>query len=193
VEDWSQYAWLDEDESEVVMAACLGVAVGATSEMVLRAFAADDELGEMTLADAWSASESGFGNDVVQVAALDSAVVTIEPNGWRGVDGGIAADLSHDGSYAAFFWNVNAHMRFVYARNGVLVREFDPLLYDEGERAAEALPQERDLPFPRDDSDVLTPSRAALALLDVLTGVRFTRPWLLEVPRPTYRVRRARG
>jgi hypothetical protein len=193
MKDWSQYAWLDEDESDVVMAACLGVAVGATRETVLRSFDAEDDLGVMTLADAWSRSESGFGSDVVQVAEVDSGIVTIEPNGWHGVDGRVATDLSRDGSYAAFFWNVNAQMRFVYARNGVVVREFDPLLYDEGEQAAPALAEERDLPFPRDDSLALTPRRAALALLDLLTGVQVTRPWLLEVPRPTFRAHHSVG
>jgi hypothetical protein len=184
VEDWSQYAWLDEDDSDVVMAACLGVAVAATHETVLRSFTAEDDLGVMTLAEAWRRSESGFGNDVVQVAAFDAGVVTIEPNGWHGIDGRVAEDLSRDGSYAAFFWNVNAQMTFVYAQNGVVVRELDPLLYDGG---SEALPEEKDLPFPRGDAKASTPRRAALALLDLLTGVRVTRPWLLDVPRPTYR------
>ncbi len=184
MEDWSQYAWLDEDDSDVVMAACLGVAVGATYETVIRTFAADDDLGEMTLADAWSQSSSGFGNDVVQVAIVESGVVTIEPNGWHGVDGRVAADLSRNGAYAAFFWNVNADMTFLYARDGVVVRIFDPLLYD---RSEEALPQERGLPFPRADAAASTPHRASLALLDLLTGVRATRPWLLDVRRRTYR------
>ncbi len=185
MEDWSRYSWLDEDDSDVVMAACLGVAVGGSREAVLRAFAAEDALGVMTLADAWTTSESDSGNDVVQVAAVDRGVATIEPNGWHGVDSRVAADLSQYGSYAGFSWNVNADMTFVYAQEGVVVREFDPLLYGDGQDG-QALPEERDLPLPRGE-DALTPRRAALALLELLTGVQVTRQWLLEEPRPTYR------
>ena len=185
--DWSRYAWLDEDDSDVVMAACLGVAIGATRDVVLRAFAVEHELGVMSLAHAWAKSESDFGCDVVQVARVDSAIVTVEPNGWHGVDGRVAMEISQLGSYAAFFWNVNAQMTFLYARDGSVVRQFDPLLYDEGNDVSPALPEERDLPFPRDEAASLTPRRAALALLERLTGVRVTRSWLLDEPRPTFR------
>jgi hypothetical protein len=130
-------------------------------------------------------SQSDFGNDIVQVATVESSIVSVEPNGWHGVDERVAVALSRSGSYVGFSWNVNALMTFVYAHGGVLKRQFDPLLYD-GERAEHTLPQERDLPFPR-DSGALTPRRAALALIERLTGVQITRRWLVEEPRPTFR------
>jgi hypothetical protein len=74
MEGWQRYAWLDEDDSDVVMAACLGVALGAPLETVLRAFALEKDQGTMTLADAWMQSESDFGNGVVRVEVGDSWV-----------------------------------------------------------------------------------------------------------------------
>ena len=85
------------------------------------------------------------------------------------LDEGVAVELSRGASDVAFSWNVNALMTFVYARDGVLTRQFEPLLYDGGSDAEQTLPEERDLPFPRDDSSAPTPRRAALA------------------PRPTFR------
>jgi hypothetical protein len=60
----------------------------------------------------------------------------------------LAVDLSRHGRYAAYFWNVNAVMRSVFAEAGVVRRDFDPLLYDSDGEPERALPEERGLPFP---------------------------------------------
>jgi hypothetical protein len=72
-------------------------------------------------------------------------------------------------------------MSAAFARDGVLIRTFDPLLYD-GDAAA--LPEERGLPF-----GVAHARAAALAFLARITGVVIERDWLLTPRRPTYRVR----
>jgi hypothetical protein len=77
------------------------------------------------------------------------------------------------------FWNVNANMQFAFARQGSLVRLFDPLLYDP----AEALPQEGEFEW-----GTHQPRASALALMERLSGVRFDRDWLLTAVRPTYAV-----
>jgi hypothetical protein len=75
--------------------------------------------------------------------------------------------------------SVNADARFVHARGGIVIRVFDPLLYEpEG-----ALAEEAGLPFGE-------PGRsraAALALVERLTGVQLRRDWLLDIHHPTYR------
>jgi uncharacterized protein DUF6461 len=187
-EQWIKYAWLDEDDaSGDLMAGCLGVAIGPNEVMVRQLFAVDEgSRRDATVHEAWQMSESVSGNDVVQVAAIGKAVVTFEPNGWHGVEPERAVALSRSGRYVAYFWNVNAVTRLVFALAGVIQRDFDPLLYDsDGERA---LPEEVDLPFPAGDDGPLTPGQAALALIERLTGVEITRAWLLDEPHPTYRV-----
>jgi hypothetical protein len=185
VKSWQRYAWLDEASEDILMAGCLAVATATTEAAVRRRFAVDESSRRVaSFEDAWGMSESGFGNDVVQVGVVGVAVVAVEPNGWHGVDEGVAAELSRAGRYAALFWNVNSVMRFVYAEDGVVRRSFDPLLYDGGN----ALEEERDLPFPSDSQkEGFTPHRASLALLERLTGVAITRSWLLDELRPTFR------
>jgi hypothetical protein len=115
-------------------------------------------------------------------------VVTFEPHGWHGVEAELALPLYEQGRYVAYFWNVNAVMQFVFAQGGSLMRDFDPLLYDNDGEGGRALPEERDLPFPAGDTRSVTPGRASLALTERLTGIEITRSWLLDKPHPTYRV-----
>lgn len=142
---------------------------------------------DATLREAWAISDSDFGNDVVQVTTIDDAVVTIEPNGWHGTEPEIAAALSQGGRYAAYFWNVNSVMTFVFCERGLVVRSFDPLLYESGSTGP-ALPEEAGLPFPSGDDAPLTPGQASLTLIERLTGIEIGRDWLLQTRRPTYRV-----
>ena len=124
--------------------------------------------------------------DLVQISSIGDAVVTYEPNGGTEFDEDLAVALSRRGRYAAYFWNVNAVMRFVFAVAGLIQRDFDPLLYD-GDRER-ALPEELDLPFPSGDTESLTPGQASLALIERLTGVEITMEWLLDTPHPTYHI-----
>ncbi len=185
---WSKYAWLDEPSlNDDLMAGCLGVIVGLDEGSVARCLAVDEgSCLQAVVHEAWELSESDFGNDLVQISSIGNAVVTYEPNGWHGVQEDVAIALSQPGRYAAYFWNVNAVMRFIFADGGSIRRDFDPLLYD-GDRER-ALPEELDLPFPTGDAVSLMPGRASLALIERLTDVEVTREWLLETPHPTYRI-----
>ena len=97
-----------------------------------------------------------------------------EHNGWRAEE--TIESLSRGGRAACFFRNVQAVMRFIYAVDGRVVAEFDPLL-DSGPRSG-ADPRSigaalRDLPF-----GLFAAESCALVLLERLTGVRVTRSWL---------------
>ena len=173
----SDYAWSDRD----LDAYCLTIVVGTDEALVLDAFAVDaGSRRTATFVEQWDMSApGGFGNDTVQIAPLGDAIVCIEANGWAGVDEARAGRLSAGGSYAASYRSVNADMLVVVARDGVVTRTFDPLLYD----AAGAIPEEAGLPFGE-------PGRCAsavFALLERLTGVSITRAWLLETPHPCFR------
>ncbi len=183
---WSKYAWLDEPSlNNDLMAGCVGVVPGGDPASVRRCLGVETRPSrQATVHEAWELSESDFGNDLIQVSSIGDAVVIYEPNGWHGVDDELAVALSQEGRYAAYCWNVNAVMRFVFAVDGQIKRDFDPLLYDADRERA--LPEELDLPFPSGGTDSSIPGQASLALIERLTGVEITRKWLLATPHPTY-------
>jgi hypothetical protein len=187
-DSWSKYAWLDESSlNDDLMAGCVGVIPGGDPVWVRRCLGVETRPScHATVREAWKLSESDFGNDLVQVSSIGDAVVIYEPNGWHGVDEELAVVLSQRGRYAAYYWNVNAVMRFVFAVDGHIQRDFDPLLYDADRERA--LPEELDLPFPSGDTESLIPGQASLALIERLTGVVITRDWLLATPHPTYHI-----
>jgi hypothetical protein len=189
-EQWIKYAWLGEERAiDDLMGGCLGVAIGLNEATVRQQLAVDEgSRRDATVHEAWQMSESDFGNDVVQVASIGTAVVTFEPNGWHSVERELAVALSRSGRYVAYFWNVNAVMHLVFAVAGVIQRDFDPLLYDSDGERERALPEKVDLPFPLGDDGPVTPGRASFALIERLTGVEITRAWLLDEPHATYRV-----
>jgi hypothetical protein len=116
---------------------------------------------------------------LVQTDTLEGWTVFLEPNGWATSDTEVLARLSKHGRAVNVFWNVNAVMSFAVAKAGVLVRQFDPLLYDiDGDQ----LPEEAVLPF----GEPGQVRAASLALLNQLTGLRIEPAWILERRRPTY-------
>jgi hypothetical protein len=88
--------------------------------------------------------------------------------------------LSVDGIAVNVFWNVNAVIRFSYARNGALVRDFDGLLYDSPD---EPIPEEHGFAWGDD-----RPRESVLGVMERLTGIRLSREWLLATPRRTFEV-----
>ena len=185
---WSKYAWLDEPSlNDDLVAGCVGVIPGGDAPYVRRCLGVEKRPSrQATVHEAWTLSESDFGNDLIQVSSIGDAVVIYEPNGWHGVDEELAVVLSKGGRYAAYYWNVNAVMRFVFAVDGHIERGFDPLLYEADRERA--LAEELDLPFAAGDTESLIPGQASLALIERLTGLEITREWLLATPHPTYQI-----
>ncbi len=119
-----------------------------------------------------------WGSVLVQTDSLEGWATLIEPNGWAATLPGVIERLSQTGVALSVFWNVNAVMSFAYARGGVIVRTFDPLLYDAGDTS---LPEEADLSWGTD-----SPRASALSLMERLSGVRIEQGWLLDRSRPTF-------
>lgn len=118
-----------------------------------------------------------WGSVLAQTDTLGGWDVIVEPNGWAASMPEALARISAAGTAVNVFWNVNAVMSFTLARQGLITRTFDPLLYDgDG-----ALPEEEGLAW-----GVGSPRAAALALLERITGVAVDRDWLLTRGRPTY-------
>ena len=177
-----KYNWTDELEPF-----CITIAVGAELALVETAFKIIPETRKLTTAAEYSdfAGDMSEGNDVVQINTLSNSVVVIENNGWTG------CDLDHSiiksigcPVFVSVFRNINSVMQFTYAKNGVLVRQFDPLLYD----AEGAIPEEASYSW-----NLEHPIVSAFALAETLTGIEMTRAWLLDQAHPTYRTRHGNG
>jgi hypothetical protein len=119
-------------------------------------------------------------NACAQVWTDDDRLIVREPGGLVGLLDDVVVALSRGGRYAAFCWNEDADMTFVYAVDGVVRRWFDPLIYEPDG----ALPEEAGLPFPNedvndtDDGPPLRATSAALTLIERLTGARLDDPAL---------------
>ena len=133
-----------------------------------------------TLDAALGLEDFAWGAVLAQIDSLDEWAVVVEPNGWAGSMPDVLQRLSVDGIAVNVFWNVNAVIRFSYARNGALVRDFDGLLYDSPN---DAIVEERGFPWGADQ-----PRASVLGVMERLTGVRLARDWLLATPRRTFEV-----
>ena len=180
---WEPFAWADD----------LGAGIDGLSIAVVRpvivdpatAFSVVEQLlPDRTVLEAVDAAfqldDFAWGSEVTLIDQLGDWTVAIQPIGWGTSLPEEVARLSVGGEAANVYWNVNAVMSASFARAGVLIRTFDPLLYD----AAGALDQEQGLPF-----GVQHARAAALAFMARVTGVIIERNWLLAPKRPTYRVR----
>ncbi len=177
-----RYAWAG-DEPALQWGYCVSVVSGWAPAELLDAFEADPaSMRLLTFAqqDQMAAPyPAGGGNDTIQIDALGTAAVCMQSNGWAWVEESRVLRISERGAIASAFCNVNGPRQLVYAREGRLVRDVDPLLYD----AAGALPEEVGLPF----GDAGAPDAASFALIERLTGVTLTPEWLLHTPHPCYR------
>ncbi len=161
------YAWVEPLE-----AYCFTVVVGVEPNEVVRRLGADPGL------TAWRTFEECFwkadGPQWAQIGAVDDAVLIAENNGWRGEED--AERLSVGGHLACFFRNVSAVMHFVYAADGAIVADFDPLLDERAATHREPALVTRameGLPF-----GLFGAERSAMTLLQRLTGVQVTQSWL---------------
>lgn len=156
---------------------------GVSPDAVVRRLGADPSAGvEMLHHEVWEAQGSGAEFQLgVQVDQVDGWTVVVEPNGWLLTAQGTAESVSAGGELVSVFWNVNALTQFIVARDTVVVRRFDPLLYDQPS-IGEPLPEEAGLPFGQPGES----RAAAVELAEQLTGVRLTKGWLLNQPHPSW-------
>ena len=157
------YDWVDELE-----AFCFTAVVGLDRGETVRRLGGDPDRSQPRTFDEcfWKAD----GPQWAQVAAVDTGVLVAEHNGWRGEE--TVEMLSRGGRLACFFRNVQAVMHFVYAVDGRVVAEFDPLMYRHPD--CQAIASELDgLRF-----GLFAAESSALSLLQRLTGVHVRQTWL---------------
>ena len=162
------YAWV-----EALEAYCFTAVVGLDVDEAIRRLGGDPARadGQRTFDECfWPAD----GPQWAQVGRLHAGLLVAEHNGWRAEEE--AETLSRGGRLACFFRNVHAIMHFVYAVDGRILAEFDPLL-DIGPRTGHDPhsidPALQGLPF-----GLFGAERSALTLLERLTGVSIDPDWL---------------
>ncbi len=178
-EPGNEYAWGDEIQA-VAIALVEGDRLALALDM-LGANAASERLATFREAEA----QQAYG--IVQAEVRDGWTLVLEPNGyWTSVpENALRVSEAAAGRVISLYWNVNSVMRFLYAADGLLRREFDPLLPDLGSHG-DPLPEEAGLPFGQEDKD---PRAAGVALIRRLTGVDLDLADVLESPRRTWTAR----
>jgi hypothetical protein len=161
------YGWV-----ETLEAYCFTAVVGPGPDEVIRRLGGDpDEAQPRTFEECFWAAD---GPQWAQVGLVGGAVLVAEHNGWRAEESVEA--LSRRARVACFFRNVHAVTHFVYAVDGAVLAEFDPLV--DGRHASGTDPHAiadavADLPF-----GLFSAEASSLALVERLTGVRVDRDWL---------------
>lgn len=181
--DLQRYAWADADDQPdgltllyvrpLPMRPAAGLRVISQLPRPLTLGEAQDEATKL--------DDFAWGSELLQADQVLDWAIFVEPWGWATSLSEIVAGISTGGSAISVFWNVNAVMRVVVARDGAVVREFDPLIYDDG---GVPIPEEAGLLF----GEVGPCRGAALLLAERLTGVAVSRSWLLDRPRRTFRI-----
>lgn len=183
IDELDRYRWVDE-RPDLFDAVSITLARPA-SEALIEVLAPRRQMPvPLIYADALDAAfaleDFAAGSVLAQLDELQGWTTIIEPCGWAASMPDVVERLSVDGVAVNVFWNVNANMSTSLARDGALVRQFDPLLYHPGDRP---LPEELGLNF-GDPSGRLR--RSCLAFLARCTGVEIDEGWLLETPRRTF-------
>ena len=170
------YAWADRWQS---LGFCLAVVDLPDPAEVLSLLIRRAATALMTPpeAEAWIVHESGTTTapyvTVAQATRLGSWTVVLEGNGFEATTPGTPERLTVAGHRAGVIYrSVNADMQFIWARDGEIVRSFDPLLYDIS-GVGDKLPEEQGLRFGPG-----SPTACSFALLERLTALPLMQEFL---------------
>ena len=161
----AEYRWLQNDPR--LDAFCVTAVADGGRDRVLAAFGADPATETSTT---FRESFNDFpSTSYILVGEVPGGILVAEHNGWRGTLEDVVTVVSRGTTAASFYRNVNAVMAFFHAVEGEVRSMFDPLLEgvpDELSEQAEGL-----------DFETATEA-SAFALLERLTGIRFSQEWL---------------
>ncbi len=176
---------MDDDEidawSTANDAVCVSFTDAATPDEVLDALPHDVlvPLPGKEPADVWASESARYDRAWLAVGTAGAHTFLWEQNGWAARHGRVPNRLSQHGSFTCLYWNVNLKMEFLHARDGVIVRSFDPFWGDEPQddvsRGA-PLAEEVGLRWEA------RPKVAGLRLVGRLTTGEPPSPALLELP-----------
>jgi uncharacterized protein DUF6461 len=126
-------------------------------------------------AEDWVAGSADDGSYWIGAGQVGQWTFVWEDNGFQGSLDRTAARLSAGSVFVSAYWNVNAVEAFTYARDGQVVRQFDPVLDPPGGGSGDALPAETRLDW--EDAEA-----SMLRLQSTVTGEQAADPAWLDAP-----------
>lgn len=172
VPDHTAYAWIEGEWQS--LGCCIALAEGLSAEEALGRLVTNPSTGvdRPEVIRRWTEGHMPYATSV-EATTLDGWAVIVEPIGYQATLVEPLARLSEDTRVGVVYWNVNADMAFMWTVHGILIRHFDPLLFENENWAPGPLPEEKGLAF-----GLPHPRASAMALLERLTGVHLTREFL---------------
>jgi hypothetical protein len=175
-----QYAWfVDYDGSDSY---CLSVIKGRSPEEVLHLLGGDRARVLPNMDAVWQETqETEETEGIIAALAVEGWVLLFEPDGYRGVRRKVAERLSRGTQLVSHHRSVNMDTTFLWAENGIVQAEFELQSPWEivGAKAGQVKSMLSEAGFADTDSADSTASSvylpAALALSEILTGLRITR------------------
>lgn len=181
VAEGGPYAWTESDHGPFALGAAVALVRGCPPARALEVLGAGraTQVAPAQVVRDWAAEQDceHYGT-AVEAGEIGDWTIVVELNGYQATVPGLIEKLSRDGEAVVIFQNVNALSSFQYARNGIIVRAFDPLLPHMGQ-TGERLPQEAGIAFPGGKGE-LHPMPGAFLLAERLTGIRLTESDLSE-------------
>jgi len=166
------YAWTEDEYGPLAGGAAVALVRGKSPLEALEILGADKEVGPAPADEVreWAAAQDyrEYGT-ALEAELLGDWTLVVELNGFRATDIALLRRLSKGGEALVVYNNVNALMLFRYARDGRILRDFDPLL-DPSDEATDRLLEEQGITFPG-DNDELHPLPGVYLLAERLTGI----------------------
>lgn len=170
------YAWTESGNGPLEFGAAVALVRGCSPRAALDVLAADraTPVGPAREIRDWADRQDDYQHygSAVEAGETGGWTLVVELGGYRATDPELLRQLSRDGEAVVIFQNVNAHSSFQYAKNGTVVRDFDPLLPNMPQ-TGEPLPEEQGIAFPGENGK-LHPMPGAFLLAERLTGIRLT-------------------
>lgn len=166
------YGWT-EDDGPLSLGAAVALIRGKSPLETLSILGADSEVGPASADDVreWAAAQPYQEyRTALEAEQRGEWTLVVELNGYRATDSDLLRRLSTGGEAVVIFRNVNALMKFMFARGRRIVRDFDPLL-DNSDEAIYRLPEEEGITFPGENGE-LHPMPGAFLLAERITGIR---------------------
>jgi hypothetical protein len=175
------YTWTESDRGPFAVGAAVALVKSCSPARALDVLGAEraTQAGSAQAVRDWAGRQDyqHYGT-AVEAGDIGGWTLIVELNGYRATLPELLEALSQGGEAVVVYQNVNALTSFQYARNGTIVRAFDPLLPHMGQ-IGQPLPEEQGIAFPGENGE-LHPMPGAFLLAERLTGIRLSESDLTE-------------
>jgi hypothetical protein len=170
------YAWTESGEGFVAVVALVKGCSPARALEIIGADRATPLASAQEIREWADEQEYPAYGTAIEAGTIGDWTFILESGGYQAAY--FAAQLSEADEAVVIYQSVNADSSFQYARNGTVIRSFDPLL-PHMPQEGEPLPEEAGIAFTGED-DEPHPMRGSFLLAERLTGIRLTEADLTE-------------